>query len=206
MISDQLLRTHPLISDQIEPGELSVLMCQLERLLKKGTTGNVVEFGCYAGTTSLFIRRLLDAYDFVGQYHVYDSFVGLPPKTVADMSAAGEQFVAGELSASRKLLVRNFTKAGLKLPIIHKAWFADLEPVDVPNDICFAFFDGDFYQSICDSFAACSDKFQPGAVIVVDDYTNQALPGAARATDEWCARHDVMVRTEQSLGIIQLPN
>ncbi len=30
-----------------------------------------------SASTSLFIRRLLDAYDFTGKFHVYDSFAGL---------------------------------------------------------------------------------------------------------------------------------
>jgi len=97
----------------------------LEKVLRGGAAGNIVEFGCYVGTTSLFIRRLLDAYRFAGEFNVYDSFAGLPEKTSADNSAAGEQFKAGELLAPRKTFVYNFKKAGLKLPIIHKGWFAD---------------------------------------------------------------------------------
>ena len=74
MITDQLLRTYPIISDQVDERELRVLLRELERLLRAGCQGSVVEFGCYVGTTSLFIRRLLDAYQHAGAFHVYDSF------------------------------------------------------------------------------------------------------------------------------------
>ena len=148
--TDQLLAKYPIISDQVDTKELRVLLRELENVLRGGAVGNIVEFGCYVGTTSLFIRRLLDVYDFTGEFHVYDSFAGLPEKTSVDNSAAGEQFKAGELLAPRKTFVYNFKKAGLKLPIIHKGWFADFTPDDVPEDISFAFFDGDLYESIAD--------------------------------------------------------
>lgn len=201
--TDQLLAKYPIISDQVDAKELRVLLRELEKALRSGTTGNIVEFGCYVGTTSLFIRRLLDAYRFAGEFHVYDSFAGLPEKTSADNSAAGEQFKTGELLAPRKTFVYNFKKAGLKLPIIHKGWFADFTPKDVPENIIFAFFDGDFYESIADSFRVCAGKFHKKATIIVDDYANEALPGVARAVDEWLSRNQQFVlRTEASLAII----
>ncbi|WP_408912794.1 TylF/MycF/NovP-related O-methyltransferase [Candidatus Nanosynbacter lyticus] len=202
-ITDQLLAKYPIISNQVDTKELSVLLRELEKVLRSGATGNIVEFGCYVGTTSLFIRRLLDAYDFMGEFHVYDSFAGLPEKTQADNSAVGEQFKVGELLVSRKTFVQNFKKASLKLPIIHKGWFADFTPEDVPESIIFAFFDGDFYESIVDSFRVCDGKFHKKATIVVDDYANEALPGAARAVDEWLTNHrQFTIRTEASLAII----
>lgn len=201
--TDQLLVKYPIISDQVDAKELRVLLRELEKVLRGGTTGNIVEFGCYVGTTSLFIRRLLDAYRFAGEFHVYDSFAGLPEKTSVDNSTAGEQFKAGELLAPRKTFVYNFKKAGLKLPIIHKGWFADFTPKDVPENIIFAFFDGDFYESIADSFRVCAGKFNEKVTIIVDDYANEALPGAARAVDEWLSRNQQFVlRTEASLAII----
>lgn len=204
MITDQLLAKHPIISDQVDFKELRVLLRELEKVLRSGMAGNVVEFGCYVGTTSLFIRRLLDAYDLAGEFHVYDSFAGLPEKTPQDNSAAGEQFKAGELLAPRKTFVQNFKKAGLQLPVIHKGWFADFTAADVPENIIFAFFDGDFYGSIADSFRVCSGKFQEKATIVVDDYANEALPGAARAVDEWLScNQQYSLATEASLATIR---
>ena len=203
MITDQLLAKYSIISDQVDAKELGVLLRELEKVLRSGAAGNIVEFGCYVGTTSLFIRRLLDAYDFAGEFHVYDSFMGLPEKTQLDTSAAGEQFKAGELLAPRKTFIQNFKKTGLKIPTIHKGWFADFTPEDVPEDIIFAFFDGDFYESIVDSFRVCENKFHKKATIVVDDYANEALPGAARAVDKWLKNHQQFtIRAEASLAII----
>ena len=41
-----------------------------------------------------------------------------------------------------------------------------------------------------------------GATIVVDDYANEALPGASKAVDEWLLAHQGKLRIEHSLGII----
>jgi len=49
----------------------------------------------------------------------------------------------------------------------------------------------------------CDGKFQETATIIVDDYANEALPGAARAVDEWLANNrQYTSRTESSLAII----
>ena len=63
-IADQLITKYPIISDQVDIKELGALLRELEKTLHRGTTGNIVEFGCYVGTTSFFILRLLDSYDF----------------------------------------------------------------------------------------------------------------------------------------------
>ena len=137
-----------------------------------------------------------------GEFHVYDSFAGLPPKTREDQSVAGDQFVTGELHASRKGFVDNFKKAGLRLPIIHKGWFSDLVADDIPSSVSFAFFDGDYYESIADSFRVVAPKLTSSATIVVDDYASEALPGAAKATNEWSRAQGQSVRVQASLGII----
>ncbi len=204
MITDQLLKKYPIISDQVELRELRVILTELEILLKKGILGNVAELGCYTGTTSLFIRRLLNAYNFLGEFHVYDSFAGLPEKTNEDISAAGDQFVKGELLAPRKTFVENFKKASLKLPVIHKGWFSDLTTHDIPATVMFAFLDGDYYESIKDSFRVVTPRLAPEATILVDDYASEALPGAARATNEWARQHHLTVQSQASLGIIRL--
>lgn len=198
----QLLTKYPIISDQVDRAELTVLLTALEQQLRRNSTGSIVEFGCYIGTTSLFIRRLLDHYASLLEYHVYDSFEGLPEKATHDQSPAGIQFVAGALAVSKKEFLLQFKKAHLRPPVIHKGWFSDLTLEDIPHDIQFAFLDGDYYESIRDSLARITPRLTPGAIVIVDDYANEALPGAARATDEWLRDFGVQMRVAHSLAII----
>jgi O-methyltransferase len=201
MSTDQLLNKYPLISDQVNRQQVHTILTSLERTLSTNN-GAVVEFGCYIGTTSLFIRRMLDAHADNRPFHVYDSFEGLPAKTMADESRAGEQFQAGELAVTKKQFIQQFQKAGLQLPVVHKGWFKDLTSADVPDQIAFAFLDGDFYESIRDSLQLVLPRMQQGGIIVVDDYAREALPGAARAVHELLP--NTSVQTHHNLGIIQL--
>ena len=113
---DELISKYPLISEQVDKREVKIVLRELTRALQNSARGSVVEMGCYAGTTSLFIARLLNIQKYTREFHVYDSFEGLPAKRSEDQSRAGEQFVIGELKASKKQFVINFKKAGLPLP------------------------------------------------------------------------------------------
>ena len=201
----QLLARHALISGQVSVNQVEVILRELEKVIGGDVEVAVVEFGCYIGTTSLFIRRLLDAYQDDREFHVYDSFEGLPPKTAADNSGAGEQFQAGELSVSKKQFLREFQKAGLMPPIIHKGWFDALTPEDLPDKIAFAFLDGDFYESIRDSLRLVLPRMEPGSMIIIDDYSREALPGVAKAVKEFLPGHlQPNIQTTHNLGIIHI--
>ena len=200
MDTHSLADRYPIISDQITRDELRVILREAERAL--AIPGAYVEFGCFAGTTSLFLERLFMHVGDEREFHVYDSFQGLPDKTEPDHSPSGQQFRPGELSVSKREFIMNFKKAGLRLPRIHKAWFRDLREADIPAPVAFAFLDGDYYESIRRPLELITPKLALGAVIVIDDYANLALPGAARAADEWVGLRGLEIRSESSLGII----
>ena len=152
--------------------------------------GDFVEFGCYKGDTSLLLAELLvekGVEKSAKKLWIYDSFEGLPEKSLADESVLGEDFRGGELFVTKREVKERFLRAGLPVPIIKKGWFRDLSSADLPDEIAFAFLDGDFYESIRDSLRLVMPKMSKGGVIVVHDYTNPALPGVKKAADEWRA-------------------
>ncbi|HEX8182109.1 MAG TPA: TylF/MycF/NovP-related O-methyltransferase [Candidatus Saccharimonadales bacterium] len=200
-----LLAKYPIISDQITKPALSVLLSQLEAIISKGTHGAAVEFGCYVGTTSLFMRRLLDVYQDERAFHVYDSFAGLPPKTAQDASVAGDDFQAGELTVSKKQFIAEFGKARLRTPIIHKQWFDQLCPADVPDNIAFAFLDGDFYNSIYDSLKLVWPRMTTGSIVCFDDYGREALPGVKRAIHDYFQGNVPAIQISHNIGVILKP-
>lgn len=191
-----------LLSDQVDEREIAIILRELEQVLARAVEGDAVEFGCYVGTTSVFLARQLAATD--KKLYLYDSFEGLPPKSGEDSSPAGLAFKTGELLATKKQLVRNLQQAHVPMPQITKGWFSDLTEHDIPSKIAFAFLDGDYYQSVRDSLKLIWGRLTPGACVVVDDYANEALPGAAVAVDEWLRAHPAKLRVEHSLAILQL--
>lgn len=190
-----------LLSDQIDEHELAIILRELEKTLTADVEGDVVEFGCYVGTTSVPMGQRLMTTD--KKLFVYDSFEGLPEKTQEDQSPTGTQFVAGELLATKKQLIKNFRQANIPLPTIVKGWFSDVTLAQVPEAVSFAYLDGDYYHSVRDPLKLIWDRLSPGAIILVDDYANEALPGAAKAVDEWLRTHPAQLRIEHSLAIVR---
>lgn len=190
-------------NDQFDERELMVLVRELRTVLAHNIEGDVVELGCYKGMTSLRMQEILSKSGLDKKLYLYDSFSGLPEKQEADGSPAGMQFVAGELPASKKEVIRLFKQSGLPMPHIRKAWFSELTPKDIPDKVAFAFLDGDFYESIMDSLKLVWTTLTKGAVVVVDDYQNEQLPGAAKAVDEWLKNHHAKLSVEASLAVIR---
>jgi O-methyltransferase len=200
-------RGHPIISDQINRDELGTVIGQLERALQQGTPGAIVEFGCYIGTTSVFIRRVLDEskQSDVREFHVYDSFDGLPVKGSQDANAAGVDFEAGKLYVSKKEFLQQFRMTGLKPPTAHKGWFNEVPATDVPEPIAFAFLDGDFYDSIISSLRLVWPKMSKKGIIVIDDYKRETLPGVERAITDFFKDKTIRgLRGEHNKAIIEL--
>lgn len=170
--------------------------------------GDFVELGCYKGDTSLLLAEVLRDFNtkpvenFVKKLWIYDSFEGLPEKSVADESALGRDFKDGELLVTKREVKERFLRAGLPVPVIKKAWFKDLGEADLPNKIAFAFLDGDFYESIKDSLKLIEGEIMQGGVILVHDYSNPALPGVMKAVDEWLKNKNYKSEQYESLIII----
>lgn len=241
---DRMFKGQPIISDQITKAGLEVVWHELERILQANVEGHVVEFGCYIGTSSLFIRRLLNQYDKTDnpalltggapwgtpassptrvpwgkdgatgpvivraggerEFHVYDSFEGLPEKRAQDANAAGVDFEAGKLYVSKKELLQQFHNAHLQPPITHKGWFNEISPAEVPEPIAFAFLDGDFYDSIISSLRLVYPKMAEGGTILIDDYQRETLPGVERAIRDFFQGKPLRLRAQANIAIIEL--
>lgn len=188
---------------QVTKNETEIILELLEKTLE--TDGDVVEFGCYRGDTSVLMKRLLEKNHSEKILWLYDSFEGLPQKTKEDASVAGDQFKAGELLVTKREVIEKFKRFGLRLPKIKKGFFENLNPdEDVPEKISFAFLDGDLYTSIKTSLKLVENRMEKNGIIVVHDYNNPELPGSSRAVDEWLRAHPTKhLETRETLAIIK---
>lgn len=187
---------------QISTRETDIILHELEQVLP--LDGDVVEFGCYAGDTSVLLAGTMKQYPEKWLW-LYDSFEGLPEKTAEDSTAAGWRFKPGELQVDADTVAHKFRKLQLPDPVIKKAWFQDLDPEnDLPSKICFALLDGDFYASIKTSFELVAPKLINGGIIIVHDYRNPELPGSAKAVNEFLAQNpSYQLRLSSGLAIIE---
>jgi O-methyltransferase len=144
--------------------------------------GAVVELGCNVGMTTSFMQRFLDLAGSNKDIHVYESFKGLPEKTEGDGETAS---VAGESTVSIHDFINTFKLAKLRTPYINEGWFREIPDEQYPDQICFAFFDGDFYSSIIDSFEKVYHKMVTGGIILVHDFMWQNYPGVQKACEDF---------------------
>ena len=194
---------------QVTKAETEILLELLEKTLE--IDGDVVEFGCYRGDTSILLERRLEKHrlekpdNHLKLLWIYDSFEGLPAKTKEDQSVAGDQFKSGELLVTKREVIEKFKRNGLRLPKIKKGFFEDLNPEeDVPKEIAFAFLDGDLYTSIKTSFKLVENRMAKNGIIIVHDYDNPELPGSSRAVDEWLRSHPgKTLEKRETLAIIR---
>ncbi|MBR2725568.1 class I SAM-dependent methyltransferase [Candidatus Saccharibacteria bacterium] len=186
-------------NDQVSEAETAEIIRLAREALK--CDGDFVELGCYKGDTSLMLAEVISGSD--KKLWIYDSFEGLPVKSEQDYSEIGKDFKEGELYASKREVKERFLRAGMKVPVIKKAWFSDLTEADLPEKIAFAFIDGDFYESIRDSLKLVGPWMVPSGLILVHDYANEALPGVEKAVDEWNRNKNYKIKRFESLAIIK---
>jgi O-methyltransferase len=161
----------------------------VSQVLIYGVEGDLVELGCNSGESSVLITKIMQAHGSKKKLSVYDSFEGLPPLSASD----GTAFQEGGLRTTEDVVRHNFKKYNLPLPEIHKGWFKDTLPGGLPEKICFAYLDGDFYDSILVSLEHVYPRMTRGAICLIDDYCDPAvnpagwnkLPGVKKACDEY---------------------
>lgn len=162
--------------------QIRVIISLLESTISQNITGDVVEFGCFVGESSKYLRMMLDYKLSNKTLYVYDSFEGLPELSDYERNTGWR---AGTLKTSQDILLQNFEQNGLRPPIITKGWFKDVPDSSIPNKISFGFLDGDFYDSIYDSLSKVYPRLSSGSVLVFHDYERPDLPGVKAAVDNF---------------------
>ena len=169
-------------SGMINNEQRTSLVTALVDVLENNLEGDVVELGCYVGESSKWLRRTLNTFYSDKQLFVYDSFEGLPPLNECEKDCG---WTPGTLKTTKEVLVKNFIDNNLAPPYIVKGWFKDIPPSKLPEKICFAFLDGDFYDSIYQSLEKVYDRVVDGGVILFHDYGRPDLPGVEKAVKDF---------------------
>lgn len=171
----------------VDRDRLLAVYFELSACMIRSKAGAIVEYGCYRGAMSAWIRAVLD---FVGSdriIHVFDSFQGLPQPDEID----GTHLAKGDVRADIEELKELHSTLGLATPVIHAGWFADTVK-EIPDQVSFAYVDADFYTSTMTALRTVLPRLQAGGVVILDDYCDRErnprawneLPGVKQAWDD----------------------
>ncbi|MFH1671076.1 MAG: TylF/MycF/NovP-related O-methyltransferase [Patescibacteria group bacterium] len=157
----------------------------LRQVILQDVPGGVVELGCAHGNTSAFIAKTIRRFNSDKEFHVYDSFRGLPAPTVED--GENNMFLEGEFCAPKEAFKKNFLRSSgqCELPIIHEGWLKDTLPQALPEHVAFAYVDVDLYEPTFYALTHLYSRLSPGSVVYIDDYRHPRFPGVERAVDKF---------------------
>ncbi|MDW5327068.1 TylF/MycF/NovP-related O-methyltransferase [Plantactinospora sp. KLBMP9567] len=184
----------------------------LSSVLRAGVAGDVVEIGCNAGYTSVWLATTMLALDPERELVLFDSFAGMPAPGDLDT-----HLPEGECLASAEQVEHNFRTRSLPMPRVVAGWF-DETLSQLPQRVCFGYLDGDHYRSIQLSLEQVWPRLEPGGLLVIDDYCDlsrnerawDGLPGVKKACDEFfagtgCAVEVIPGTSDLTLGYVYKP-
>lgn len=181
-IIKKILDDTPIFTDMMTPTQHFIVLSALNNTLRNNINGDIVELGCNCGSSSIRISKLMNAYKSNKSYHVYDTFMGLPSPNIVKDDGINPDYKQGSMYCPISRYTNILEQLGIqRMPVIHQGLFSEINSNEYPDKISFAFFDGDIYDSIIDSFNAVWNKLSIGGLIVIDDYKFPTLPGVERA-------------------------
>lgn len=157
--------------------------------------GDVCEFGVAHGATSALLANEIRTTD--KNLWLFDSFEGLPAPTekdilINDIEGLGSmEAYQGVYSYSQdwvlnKLKAIDFPRERTQ---VVPGFIEDvIKTAQLPEQVCFAYIDFDFYEPILVGLNYLADTLAPGGYVIVDDY-GYFSAGAQQAVDEFAAAH-----------------
>jgi len=173
----------------------------------KDINGSVVECGTWKGG---MIAGMADIIGDSKDYHLFDSYEGLPPPTDND----GEEAVKWQVNKEGKFYFDNCTAQesdaieamGLSLVTeytTHKGWFKDtVSTVRFNNGISILRLDGDWYDSTMQCLDALFHQVNKGGVIIIDDYF--AWEGCSKAVHDFLSKNNCVERIRTDGGVCKI--
>ena len=187
------------------PEAIVTLVRAVDRVVKHGIPGALVECGVYMGGNIEVMIRALQRHGVSDRdIYLYDTFAGMPKPEERDDEALGG-IAKASWEAHRTVedgdKGSNWMKAGVELvrqridplgyPDKHlcfvKGMVEDTIPATVPDKIAILRLDTDFYSSTKHELQHLYPLLSPGGILIIDDYG--AFPGSRAATDEYSAEH-----------------
>jgi len=145
----------------------------------KNIEGVVFECGVYKGGSALYIANTLIELDSKKEFHIFDSFCGMPSATEYDNYHKKGDFNDTSLQSVATLL------SG-KGVVIHEGFIPDtFSEVSNVNKVSFVHIDLDLYEGYKYTLEFVYPKMDDGAVMILDDYGSSSCQGAVKAVNDF---------------------
>lgn len=157
--------------------------------------GDVCELGVAEGATSALLANELKGREDRTLW-LFDSFQGLPRPTEKDIllndifKLGSMEGYAGMMAVPKDSVLGRLKRVGFpssRLKLVAGFIEQVVKTAKLPDQVCFAYVDFDFYEPIAVALEMLDSRMPVGGYIVVDDY-GFFSSGAATATDEFVAK------------------
>ena len=170
-------------------------------IVARGVSGVFVECGVANGAQ---VCAMLEATDTGRDFHLFDSFCGIPMAGPNDHDQPGigthvvdqnlplrDRLVSSGVSAASVLNVKhNLRRFGFNADMCsyHEGWFQDTVPTAAVGPIAMLRLDGDLYESTEVCMRWLYPRIVRGGCLLVDDYP---LPGCRKAVDDYFSANSI---------------
>jgi len=165
--------------------DMGVTLSLLEKCVKSGLEGDVIECGVYMGGSSIQIARKLVDLDAKKKLYALDTFEGHPYDDESDMPEELKKEVYVNQAPKIK---KNFMKENLDNTIFLKGLFEESFKKISDKKFCFAHVDADFYLSVKQCIEFLKDRMVSKGIILFDDYNSPGYLGCNKAVDDLLGR------------------
>jgi len=182
---------------------MKITLSLLEKCIKDGLDGDVIECGVYKGGSSFQIAKKIKFLTSNKTLFALDTFEGHPYDDVEDMpkELVSQVYKKEEPKKQKGFLndvdlneIKNhFAKENLDNTIFLKGLFEDSFKKISDKKFCFAHIDADFYLSIKQCIEFLKKRLVPNGIIVFDDYDQEYFPGCAKAVDDLLGRESLSI-------------
>jgi O-methyltransferase len=170
----------------------------IERVIRDGVPGDVLEAGAWRGGVAILMRAVLRALGVTDRtVWVADSFAGLPKPTWTEDQTTADLSEVDYMKVSLEQVQANFERFGLLDGQVRflKGWFKDTLPSAPVEKLAVLRLDADMYSSTMDVLRALYPKVSDGGYVIVDDY--HTWDSCRRAVDDFCREHGINNQAKQ---------
>ena len=153
----------------------------------RGSTGCIVEAGCYRGGSAALAAL---ASSVEREIWLFDSFQGMPAPTGDDPDRTEASRHTGRFSVTPEHVLDFYAAWGLSQRVrIVPGWFTDTLPCPGVPPIALLHVDADWYDGTKRALEAFYPLVEPGGTIQIDDYGH--WKGCCKATDAFLLREGI---------------